>query len=275
MMDLLRLLGAALLFPGLITAIALGMLYHLLTTGRSIPVIAGGIGSALRAREGILFLTSIIVAGVSLALLPWPFHLAGAIRAWIWAWAGFELAFLLPLLPGLISTAAPLARAAIRQAQVGAIGRALLWMALAAALSIYGDWRLGTLPAHLLALLAAGMAFPIAVGWGPFSDERSITPEGTQLGLPPGLRALDDLAHAVRSGALLGAALLATLPIVPGLEWLGVPILLIGFVVAGLGLRTLEGRLPHLNLPGILRLCWTRVGPLAIAAAAALVIAYR
>ncbi|MBX0331050.1 hypothetical protein K2Z83_25690 [Oscillochloris sp. ZM17-4] len=265
-------IAAGLVYPGLITALAMGLLYRLLLTGAAPRV---RLGAALGSREGLAALAGMLAAGLGLAAMPWPFHPAGAPHAWLWAWAGLELAFLLPLAPALASGAPKVVRAAIRRAQIGTFGRALLWLAISTALAIHASWGMASLPAHLLALAAALGAFPIAVGWGPFDDETSLTGAGVHAGLPPDLRAITDLAHDVAAGSLLAAALLAALPTGIGPAWIAPIQIAAGFVVLASALRRLGGRLPRLALPAILRLGWAYVAPLAAAAGVALIIAGR
>lgn len=270
-MELVPTLIAALIYPGLLTAVAAGALYGLLVEGAPrLPRLG-----AARTREGAAALASALFAGLGLAALPWPLNPAGAATAWLWAWAGFELAFLLPLLPALAAGAPAVVRAAVREAQLGAVARAALWAALAAALAAHGDWRPATAPAHLLALAAALLALPAAIGWGPFAGEELVSPGGTQAGLPDDARALDAWARDVRAGALAAATLVAALPVAVGPPWLGVAMVAAGLVAGLLGLRRGAGRLPRLTLPAALRLCALWALPAAALASAALAIAER
>lgn len=271
-MDILRIILAGLVYPGLITALGLGLLFRLLLGG---PAPRASLGAALRTREGLCALAGALAAAAGLAAMPWPFHPAGAPQAWLWAWLGLELAFLLPLAPALLAGAPRVARAAMRRAQVGVFGRGLLWLALTAAIALAADWGLRALPAHLLAIVAAIVAYPIAIGWGPFDDEASVTGAGVQAGLPPELRQVDDFARDVAAGALLAVVALATLPTAIGPAWLAPLVVGAGFVCAGAALRRLGGRLPRLTLPAIMRLAWVYAAPLAAAAVVALIIAGR
>lgn len=266
---------AGIIYPGLLTALALGVIYWRLVGGADEHGGASGLGAALRSREGLAALAGMLAAAAGLAALPWPAHPAGATRSWLWAWAGIELAFLIPLAPALAAGVPQVVRAAARRAQIGAFGRALLWMAMATSLAIHTEWQIAALPAHILALGTTLIAFPIAVGWGPFDDEVSITGAGVQAGLPPSLRWLDGLAHAVATASLLAAALIATLPSDSGPAWLGLAQVAVGFIAVGVLLRQLRGRIPRLTLPAILRFGWIYVAPLAVAATAALIIAGR
>jgi hypothetical protein len=270
-MDIARTLVAALIYPGLVTAVVAGALFGLLVNGASRRPALG----AARSREGLAALASVVFAGLALAALPWPFHLAEPGAAWLWAWAGFELAFLLPLLPALTAGAPAVARAAIREAQLGVLGRAALWGALAASLAAHADWRAATAPAHLLALAAALLALPAAIGWGPFGAEERVTPDGAQAGLPDDTRALDAWARDVRAGALVAAALVAALPAGAGPPWIGAVTVGAGLVAVLLILRRLDGRLPRLTLPAALRFCALWAFPAAALASLALALAER
>lgn len=269
-MDIVLIIVAGLIYPGLATALAAGMLYRRLLGGGAFELRPN---PAWRSREGVASIVGIAAAGVGLALLPWPFHPVGANQAWLWAWAGIELAFLLPLTPALASGVPKVARAAMRRAQIGVFGRMLLWVALTTALIIQSDWRIVALPAHLLAITAALVAFPLAVGWGPFDDEVSITGVGIHAGLTPELRQLEEMGRDIAAGTLLAAIMLTTLPTAIG-PTLIVPIMVVaGFVVVGIGLRRMAGELPRLSLAATLRFGWAYIAPLAGAAAVALIIA--
>jgi len=270
-MDLLSTLTATLLYPGLLTAVVLGLAFAAITRGW-LPA-GPGLAGALGSREGLCAAGAILFAGLGLSALPWPPRAGGGGAGWLWAWAGFEAAFLLPLAPALLSGAPRVVRAAIREAQIGALARALLWGALAVALARHADWSLAALPAHLLAGAAALALFPAAIGWGPFAEERGVTGDGTMAGLAPPARALLALAADVRGGALLGAVAVAVLPVGAGAAWLGLAVAAGGFLVAALLLRRLGGRLPRLPLPAAVRLGLLAGAPLVAAAALALALA--
>jgi hypothetical protein len=252
---------ALLLYPGLLLALGLSLLYTVVTVGR--PAFHwGAIGAAGRSVEGSMYALSIILAGCGLALLPWPLHpLALDPGVWLWAWALFEGAFLLPLLPGLLVGTPTVVRAASREAQIGVAGRALLWLVLAIGLLFPFTGGLLTLPAYLLIIAAATFALPAAVGWGPFAAETTITPGGTAHGLDRQTAVLAATARSIRTAVLLAASLVALLPrtLVP--PWVGLLLLAVVFILVSLLFRRLTGRLPRQTLPDALRLCWWRVLP--------------
>jgi hypothetical protein len=261
---------AALIYPGLVTALGVGALYRLLLR-RSLGPLPGA--GALGTREGLAAAAGVLLAGLGLALLPWPLRPGGGMP-WLWAWAAFELAFLVPLLPALAAGAPAVVRAALREAQLGTLARALLWASLATALTLHERWGDGlALAAHLLSISAALAAFPAAVGWGPFGPEDWLTPDGVTAGLDEAGQRLDAWARDLRAGALLAALLVSALPLGTLPPLIGLALLLIGVMLGALLLREFTGRLPRMTLPGALRFCllWslplTLVTTLAMAAA--------
>jgi hypothetical protein len=271
-MDILPTLLSALLFPGLLTALVLGLLFRALGRGGgSSP--APNLAVALGSREGVCAAASVLLAGLGLAALPWPLRPGPAGDTWLWAWAGLELAYLIALAPALLAGAPRVVRASIREAQIGVFARAMLWGALAVALALHADWSAAALPAHLLALVAALGLLPAAILWGPFAAERSVTGEGGAAGLTPGARELLLLAEDVRAGALVAALAVSALPTGLGPGWLGLAVAAGGFLVVSLLLRRLTGRLPRLTLPAAIRLGLLAGAPLVAAAALALALA--
>lgn len=258
---------ALFVYPGLMLALGLGVFYTVLTTKQ--PRFSHiRIGVVWRSAEGLLSTLSVLLASAGLVLLPWPFHPdPPAAEAWLWVWALFEGAFLLPLLPGMLAGAPPVVRAASREVQIGVMGRMALWLALAVGLLVWGDWRMVVLPVHVLAILAAVFAFPVAVGWGPFAPEMHITPGGAEHGFDSDTARLVRVARTVRVAALLAATLLVLVPAEPLLQpWAGLAVVSALFIITGVVLRRLAALLPRLPLPDALRVCWWRALPLAMAA---------
>ena len=161
--------------------------------------------------------------------------------------------------------APPVVRAGVREAQVGALGRAALWLGLGALASLGGSWQLAALPARLIALVAAGFALPAALGWGPFGPLPGWPGSSAEAGLPVRVVRLRRIAYAARCGALLLAALVIALPLP-----LPAPVALAAIVAAAalLALGGLRWRAawPRLTLDAALRHCVARALPLAIAA---------
>lgn len=263
---LTQIIISLLIYPGLLLALGLSLLYTITVTGR-LRLHRGAIGATWRSSEGLLYTTGIVLTGCALALLPWPLHPVQLGRGvWLWSWALFEGAFLLPLVPGLLANTPTVVRAASREAQIGVAGRALLWLALTAGLLFPFDQQLVILPAYLLIVLAAIFAFPAATGWGPFAAETTITPGGGAYGLDAGTTSLAAAARTIRMVGLLAASLIALLPrtVIPPLA--GVLLFVAVFVGVSVLLKRMTGQFPRQPLPELLRICWWRTLPLALAA---------
>ncbi len=277
-MAIVQIAGALLIYPGLLLTLGWGALYATITMGQSWRSKLAPTSRLMvqprwwnleRAISGI----SVVLAGCGLALLPWPWHPFPTVPAvWLWAWLALEAAFLLPLLPALLTGNPLLVRAASRAAQLGAAGRALLWLVLAVGLLLHTNWQLADvrghspLVVHVLALLSAIFAFPCAVGWGAFEAEKSITPGGLTYGLDRSTSDVVRAADTICTAALLAASLLALLPVALLPPPVGMLLLLIGFGVASMVLKQLSGLAPRLTLPGALRACLWRALPLGAAA---------
>lgn len=275
---------AFLLYPGLLFVCALGLVFVLLLEGPNQAKVA--LQSLVNVKawqsgEGLLTGLSMLLAAVGLVFLPWPFHpmdLSSEPGIWILAWGALEGAFLLALLPGLIAGSPPVVRSAIREGQAGVAGRTLLWLAMAIALLLHQDWTLAAshgyspLLNHILALLASAFALPIAIGWGPFHTETGLAPGGIEQGLDRDTTRLVHSVRGVRTAALIAAALVALMPVSVGPPAIGVVMVLTAFLTVTLVLNKFTGMLPRLSLAQILRTCWWRVLPLAMAALLYLVV---
>lgn len=271
---------AILLYPGLLFSLVPGLLFAAIVERSGWAAKMGALWAATtRSREWsferLVSPLSVVLAGVALAVLPWPWHPAALPPlGWFWSWAALEAAFLLPLLPALLAGSPPVVRAAIRAAQIGVVGRIALWLGLAVGLVLFDNWEPlnaaghSPLAAHLLALLAAFFAFAVAIGWGPFSDETSLVPDGPEAGLDPVTIAAARGAALLRNGILLAATLVAVLPVGMLPPWAGLLAVFAGCVVGALLLGRLTGRYPRLTLPVILkRTLWRGLAVGAVATA--------
>ncbi len=261
-----------LLYPGLALALGLGLLYGRLLA-LELPGSWPGM-PALRTPHGLAALASIGLSALGLALLPWPYHPAAGWRAIgspLALWAAFELAFLAPLLPGLLAPQPLAARSAAREMQMSMGGRCVLWLAIGASLWGGAGWAPLVLPGRLLIGLAMLLVLPVALGAGPFAAERSLSVAGAEAGLDEPTAGLVRFARLVRGAALLAAASVALLPLGRGTRtppqlqpWAGLALAAALFVVAALLLRQLAAVMPRLTLPAALRWCWSRALPLAL-----------
>ncbi len=259
-------------YPGIVLALALGVLLAWLIEGR-LPIERPRIAAFWSNADGMAGTASLLLAGLALALLPWPIHPAAG-RAIIanpmLLWAALEGAFLVPLLPGLLAPATLAARAASREAQISMAGRFVLWLVIGIALWAGTGWSRVELPARLIAFIAGLLVLPVAAGIGPFGPERSLSAAGAEEGLDPATTSLLRFIRWVRAAVLTAALVVSALPVPqePPLiqPMIAMVIALALFVVIGLVLRRVLFSLPRITLPAALHWCWWRALPLAAAA---------
>jgi hypothetical protein len=216
------------------------------------------------AREDVLQITSALLALGALSALPWPGLEGGAPPLWL-AWSLLEAAWLLPLLPALLAGAPPVARAGVRQAQIGVLGRAALWLALGVLAGLGASWQLAALPPRLLALVSAAFALPAALGWGPFGPLPGWPGSSADAGLPERTARLGRASYGVRCAALLLATLVLALPLPLPAPAALATIVGAAALLALAGAR-LRGQAPRLTLEDALRHTALRALPLGIAA---------
>lgn len=279
-MSELELIGRGLLavlgYPGLLLLLLLASLLATLSLRQPAAVLQS-MGALLRGAwwqdERLWHVLSVLAACGALVLLPFPLNpMRPTVVAWWWSWLAFEVAFLLPLLPALLTTHAPLAQAAIRDVQIGVSGRALLWTALGVSLLLFDLWAVqdarghSPLLGHALALLVAVLVFPAAAGWGSFAAYAGLTPAGSLHGLAAPLAMAAEAARLLRITALLLASAVCLMPI----SQFAVPLVfgvLAGAMLAGIGwLAWLHTRAMQMPLAMALQRCWWRALPLAAAA---------
>lgn len=288
----MNILLALLIYPGLALVLALGVAFTWLFA-RQVPAATLLNSAPLRSLAGLAALASLVLTGVGMALLPWPYHPASA-----WAiignpavlWALFEGSFLLPLLPGFLSPQPLVARAAAREAQIGAAGRCLFWLAAGSGLWLGARWSLLSIPGYILLLLAGLLALPAAMGQGPYGPELSLSQAGAEEGLDVPTSTLVRFARLTRGAALLATLAVALLPAFSGAgtppalqqrattqiaPWAGLAIIAGLFVAAALVLRQVSELLPRFTLLGALRTLWRIALPLAVAGLIYLVVIVR
>lgn len=268
-MDLL--LTAAL---ALALTFALAVIFGRLAEGR-VPELPGW-SSGLLGADGLAAATSLLLTAAALALLPWPLH-PSAGRALVGRplliWAAVEGAFLAPLLPALLAPSPLAARAAMREAQIGVAGRAVVWLSVGVALFGGAGWEAQAIPGRALVALAGALALPAAAAVGPFAPERSLSLAGAEEGLDEDTARLLRLARTARGAALLAALVVASLPLgrTPGADGalISAPASLAAvvgvFAAAALAVGRYAARRPRTTLPAALRWCWWRALPLALA----------
>lgn len=275
-----RQLMAVLVYPGFLTMLALGLLVALVARMEAPGGgLTRGIIATLSGHGSVALLIGALAPLGVAAWLPWPGAPTGTTRtlsdAWL-VWAVLEGSYLLALLPGLQSGSSISTRAAIREAQLGTAGRLALWLALGVAVWAGPAWTLQSLPAHILAGLAALIAVPVAVGWGPFAPDHRATPGGPEGELSRAAMQLAEWGRALRATVLLTLVPLLTLPRLPQVHW-GINTGLIGVVVLLLAMfgRALNGNSVRRPLLEGLRWCFWRALPLAVLAGLALIVGQR
>lgn len=267
---------AILLYPGLGLALVLALAYVWLAE-RQFTLGRPPSAAVLLSFDGVAALASIVLAGLALALLPWPMHPAAGwplIGNPLALWVALESAFLLPQLPRLLAPAPLAARAATRELQISVAGRCVFWLALGTTLWSGVGWSLVALPGRLLLGLAGLLALPAAIGAGPFAAERSLSAAGAEEGLDEGAASLVRLARHVRGVVLLAALAVAVVPLganqsaanaavgVP--PWVAALLIAALFCVVALLLRQVALAMPRLTLPAALRWCWWRALPVGL-----------
>jgi len=279
----LQSLLALLVYPGFLFTLGLSILAAKLSGTQIITRSLGkSFRKAWRESEVSITLLTICLASGGLLLLPWPLHPTfltarppeanGSL--WLGAWAGLEGAFLLALLPGLFAGSPLVARASSREAQLGVVGRSLLWLALGSSLVFHHDWRIvgsngqSPLLAHILAILAAIVAFPAAIGWGPFRAKESLAFGGPNHGLDSQTIDLAQAAHALHRSALLAASLVALLPPFPQFPLGNLVLIMVVFSGLSFFLAHYKAFGPVFTLQEALRFCWWRALPCGIIALA-------
>lgn len=261
-------LSAYLLFPGLLWALVVAaLIVSALGSSARLGSAWRGVGDTLRGGGSLAQLCSAALALWAIMLLPWPAPPGTPIPSSdLWrVWAIVEAGFLAALLPGLISSSPGGSRAAVRTAQLGVVGRAIVWAGVAIALGSRGEGWIGTVPL-LLGATAALLALPVAANWQPFGGEGGLGLGDAAAQSPANSAELARLAADLRS-ALLVALLAVSFAQAPQLVWwqqLGLKLwLALALALLGRGLR---GAAVHRTLPEALRYCWLTVLPVAVLA---------
>lgn len=259
-----------LVFPGLLWTVAVAALItaalgRTARLGRALR----GVGSVLGGQGSPAYLVSAVLALLTLALLPWPPPPGVAMpSADVWRiWALTEASFLAALLPGLVSPSPAAGRATVRAAQLGVVGRAALWAAIAVALAGRAEGWAGLAPL-LVGAAAALLALPVAANWQPFGGEGGLGLGDAAAQLPAGAADLARLAAELRS-VLLIMVLAVSFVQAPQLAWwqqLGLKLWL-ALAVALIG-RGLRGTAVYRTLPEALRYCRLLVVPVTVLAVA-------
>ncbi|GIV90976.1 MAG: hypothetical protein KatS3mg055_3494 [Chloroflexus sp.] len=241
---------ALLIYPGGLWAFGLGIGYRVLTTWQ-LPT--NGQLRFATDRPGWMALTTLICVAGGLTGLPWPWHPSPHAFGWLGAWALLEVAAWLPLWPTLTAGTPRIVRAAMREAQISLLGRALLWGVAAIGFSNDNTLTGAALAGHGLMLVSGLLSLPAAINWGPFGPEPSLGPHGIVEGQSAKMAAAITFARDLVAAALITVVWQAGLPLASLPAWVAAIAIIAGSVVTILSLRWLQGRVPRFSVPVALR----------------------
>ncbi|HMO58118.1 MAG TPA: hypothetical protein PKC19_12215 [Roseiflexaceae bacterium] len=251
---MIELLLALLFYPGIALGVVLALATAMLTNQRRLLLVFRNRPN-WRSLDTIAAISSLLLAGIALALAPWPLHPAAADRIIgqpLLIFLALEAAFLVPVLTALIAPSPTAGRAAIREAQIGIAGRVVLWLAIGSLLGPATGW--GSAPGgSVLLAIAVILALPAAIGHGPFAAERTISPAGAEEGLDSITTTLLQAARLYRATVTTAISVLALLPPIGAVPELLLAIALFLLITRGL---SRIASLPRLPLPAALRWCW-------------------
>ena len=263
----LQLLFAIVVYPGLVLLVLL-----VVVIGRALggPGTGGralrALGRALQGEASPALAMAVMLILLGLTRLPWPrphWEPRASVDAMV-LWALVETSALAALVPAWLGGDPAAGRAATRAAQLGASGRLVLWIAVAAVAGLSAQPSTVGLAAGV-ALLAALLALPAAAGWTPLHHD-PLAPGRLHTTLTA-----DDQALAVwasRLSSVFWLALVATVFVpLPRLAWYGELLMRLALVV-GLALlvRGIRGLFANRTLPAALRWCWLVALPCALGA---------
>ncbi len=267
-------LFTALVYPGLLTALLLGLVVGRVLEG---PASGGrairGLIDVIAGRASLAYAGATVLLLLALIRLPWPnlsSEARGPAEPWL-LWGLVEASVIMVALRGLASSAPVASRTATRDAQLGVSGRLVIWIAAAVALNVRdtpglaGGYRLDV--ALGLAALGVLLALPAAAGWPPLGYEPfgNTGRDGT---LSAEDAALVQWARRLLSVFWLALFVTVFIPLPQLPWWAELPMRLA--VIAGLASigRGLHGRFVNRTLPAALRWCWWIALPCVMAAVA-------
>ena len=273
-------LFAALVYPGMLTALLVGLVAGRLLEG---PASGGrairGLIDAIVGHASLAYAGAVVLALLALTRLPWPNPswlcrgVACSVSTdpaepWL-LWALVEGSVIAATLPGLAFSMPAMSRVAVRDAQLGVGGRLVMWIGVAVALRVRGTPELASgYPLSItLAVAALGvlLAIPAAAGWPPFGYEPfgNASRDGS---LPDEDAALVRWARRLLSVFWLALFAMVFIPLPPLPWWAELPMRL--GIIAGLASigRGLRGRFVNRTLPSALRWCWWIALPCVVVA---------
>ncbi|MFZ9858112.1 MAG: hypothetical protein ACO3F2_07265 [Roseiflexaceae bacterium] len=261
------LIFALFVYPGLIPAVLLTLLFNILVSQRRL-VLPPDIMKAVLSTDGLGAVVSIILAISALVYMPWPFNGAYSnVAGPLLMWAALEAAFLVPSLIAQTSSSPMVVRGAARSLQIGLAGRIVIWCAFGALYWANQTISWDIVPALALAWISGILALPAAIGVGMFRNDTALTGVITT-GLNLSTVALMQIAADVRATVLV---VMVTSSLVPLDFSNGVGRLIaiiVSTIVTMVIIRFMIRNQPFVTLAAALRWCWWRALPPAVIAIA-------
>jgi hypothetical protein len=259
------LIFALLVYPGLIPAVLLTLLFNFLVSQRRL-VLPPDIMKAILSTDGLGAIVSIVLAISALIYMPWPFNGAYSdVAGPLLMWAALEAAFLVPSLVAQTSSSPMVVRGAARSLQIGLAGRIVIWCVFGALYWANQTWSMSVVPALLLAWVSGILALPAAIGVGMFRNDTALTGVITT-GLNMSTVALMQIAADVRATVLIVMVTSSLIPLDIGNEIERLIAIILSTVITMVLIRIMIRNQPFVTLAAALRWCWWRALPPAVLA---------
>jgi hypothetical protein len=216
--------------------------------------------------DGFAALVSMLLAVGASIYMPWPYNpVYTSIAGPLLMWAALEIAYLLPPLAAQTASSPMVVRGAARSLQIGLAGRVVIWCVFCALYWANQRWQLNTLPALILAWIAAVLALPAAIGIGMFRNDTALTGMMTT-GLNISTVALLQIATDMRAAVLVFAITTSVVPVDIASTALRLALVIVITLVTLATMRLLVRNQPFATLAAALRWCWWRALPPALLA---------
>ncbi len=256
---------AWLIYPGMLTSLVLAVVIAWLAQLRAPGGgLRRGLQATLRGEGSSALMIAALIPLLVGATLPWPGSPRPLAPGDLWlGWALLEVSYWLALLPALQQTTVLGVRAAMREAQLSAVGRMLVWSSLGVSVWAGTPWTWATLPVHALAALAAVLALPAAFGWGTYSPANDVTPGGPEAGLSQIAAQMAHWGRVIRTTVLLSVVPVVLQQGWPDLHYaLRAALVVVIMLLLAVWGRSMNGSSVRRPLLAAIRLCWTSSLPL-------------
>lgn len=262
---------AYLIYPGFLLSILFALAFGFIVTQRRL-LLPADVHKAVLNVDGFAALLSTLLAIGAATYMPWPFSGAyTAIAGPLLMWAALEAAFLVPSLAAQTSTLPLVVRGAARALQIGLAGRVVIWCVFGVLYWANQTWQITSLPAIILAWVAAILALPAAIGVGMFRNDTALTGTMTT-GLNLSTIAFIQITTDIRAAVLVLAVTTSLFPYDMLNSWLRLILIALTTITTMVVLRFLVRNQPFATLTAALRWCWWRALPPALLALGYLII---